>query len=66
MPSTVIAHARYDADKQILTVVFVSGLVYKYLKVPQNVYDAFRSSGSKGAYLNKFIKGHYEYEKEAD
>ena len=63
MPSTVVAHYRYDPEKLILTVQFVSGLIYEYLDVPEDVYEAMKLSRSKGIYLNKYIKGNYEYKK---
>jgi hypothetical protein len=63
MPSTVVAHIRYDPSSATLTVVFVSGMVYKYKDVPEEVYASMKSSGSKGKYLNQYIKGKYEFEK---
>ena len=56
----------YDKDTATLRVIFVSGLVYDYKNVPEEVYHAMKTSGSKGTYLNKHIKGHYEYEKVAE
>jgi len=53
----------YDRDTATLRIIFVSGLVYDYKNVPEEVYEAMKRSGSKGIYLNKHIKGHYEYEK---
>jgi hypothetical protein len=53
----------YDKDTATLRVIFVSGLIYDYKNVPEEVYHAMKTSGSKGTYLNKHIKGHYEYEK---
>jgi len=53
----------YDKDTATLRVIFVSGLVYDYKNVPEEVYLAMKTSGSKGTYLNKHIKGHYAYEK---
>ena len=63
MPSTVVAKYRYNPEKLILTVEFVSGLVYEYLDVPENIYEAFRMSRSKGTFLNTYIKGNYAYQK---
>jgi hypothetical protein len=63
MPSSVVAHVTYDPVKLILTVQFVSGLIYEYIGVPVQVYEELRLSRSKGIYLNKYIKGHYEYKK---
>lgn len=63
MPSSVVARYTYDAAKQVLRVVFVSGLVYDYKDVPPEVYAAMKASGSKGAFLNTEIKGKYAFEK---
>jgi hypothetical protein len=62
MPSTVIDKIEYDAEHWILTVVFQSGKVYYYKDVPGSVYISLRAARSKGRYLNKNIKGVYEYE----
>lgn len=63
MPSTVIAHIDYDALKTILTIQFVSGVVYEYLQVPETVYLSLKQSREKGVYLNKHIKGKFRYRK---
>jgi hypothetical protein len=63
MPSSVIAYMHYDKDSSTLRVGFVSGMVYDYKEVPEKVYLAMKTSGSKGTYLNKHIKGKYEFEK---
>jgi hypothetical protein len=62
MPSTVVDKIAYDETHQILTVVFQSGRVYHYKDVPVGVYNSFRNARSKGRYLNRNIKGIYEYE----
>jgi hypothetical protein len=41
----------------------VSGMVYEYKDVPEEVFNAFKTSGSKGTYLNRHIKGHYAFKK---
>jgi hypothetical protein len=63
MPSTVIANMEYDKAQAVLTIRFVSGVVYQYLDVPEEEYKALRQYREKGVYLNKFIKGKYEYKK---
>jgi len=63
MPSTVISSFQYEPATLTLTVVFVSGMVYNYKGVPEKLYHAMRRSGSKGIFLNNYIKGHYEFEK---
>ena len=63
MPSTVIAYMNYDESKSLLRVGFVSGMVYEYNNVPVEVYREMKTSGSKGAFLNNRIKGHYPFKK---
>jgi len=62
MPSSVIDKIAYNAEKQILTIVFQSGKIYYYKQVPYGTYISLRAARSKGRYLNKNIKGVYEYE----
>jgi hypothetical protein len=66
MPSTVVAHMEYIAETEILRITFVSGLVYDYLHVPLFLYEKMKASKSKGIFLNRHIKGKYEYEKVSD
>jgi hypothetical protein len=61
MPSTVITYFTYDPIKSILRVIFVTGTIYDYLNVPKEVYGAMKRSASKGALLNKYIKGNYAF-----
>lgn len=63
MPSTVISSFSYDNATATLTVKFISGMVYEYKNVPEEVYLAMKTSGAKGIYLNQSIKGKYEFEK---
>ncbi len=66
MPSSVIRKYFYKPELQILTIVYVSGAVYDYLDVPQEVFDDFRAAFSKGTYLNKNIKPYFKYVKKSD
>ena len=63
MPSTVISSFHYDKATHELTVVFISGTVYIYEKVPESTYEEMKRSSSKGVFLNKHIKGTYKFEK---
>ena len=46
-----------------LRVIFQSGSIYDYLKVPEKVYNEMKKASSKGEFLNKEIKPNYEFEK---
>ncbi len=63
MPSSVIKLIEHNATTSRLRITFVSGSVYEYYPVPEEVYEAFRKSGSKGIYFNWHIKEKYEFEK---
>lgn len=51
MPSSVIKSYQYNAEKETLTIVYVSEAVYKYLGVPPDAHENFKSAFSKGKYL---------------
>ena len=63
MPSSVVSFISYNADTATLRITFVSGIIYDYKNVPEKVYHAMKTSGSKGTYLNQHIKGRYTFEK---
>ncbi|PTT03727.1 KTSC domain-containing protein [Pedobacter sp. HMWF019] len=66
MPSSVVASMSYIPESAILRITYVSGRVYEYKDVPRHVYEAMKAAGSKGRYLNEFIKGHYAYKQVLD
>jgi KTSC domain len=37
--------------------------MYEYKKVPEKIFRAMQKAGSKGSYLNRHIKGNFEYKK---
>jgi hypothetical protein len=63
MPSSVVAAIKYDAFSSTLRIVYVSGAVYDYKKVPEEIYNEMKKASSKGEFLNKCIKPNYEFEK---
>ena len=63
MPSSVVANFNYDAARSVLRVFFVSGSIYDYFRVPEDVYEEMKQSGSKGTFLNLRIKGAYPFKK---
>lgn len=66
MPSSVVSSFNYDPQSAALTIRYVSGLVYRYIAVPEKVFKEFKAAGSKGRYLNFNIKGKFKYEKLTD
>ena len=60
--SSSIASIGYDADTETLVVEFVTGRVYRYLGVDEEVHEAFMSAPSKGTFFNEQIRGAYPFE----
>jgi KTSC domain len=67
MPSSVILGMRYVPGTRMLVIVYRGGRgAYRYFDVPMEEWLAFRTSGSKGTYLNEVFKAkNYQYEKVA-
>ena len=61
MPSSVIRSFDYDAARNELSLTFVSGKVYIYQLVPRQVYEAFRTAPSKGAFFNEHIRDRFPF-----
>ena len=59
--SSNIASIGYDAETETLEVEFLSGSIYQYYNVTQTMYDNLMSEGSKGRFLNTYIKNAYPY-----
>jgi len=66
MPSSVVASIQYNASSSTLRVTYVSGVVYDYKNVPEEVYAAMKIAFSKGTFLNQHIKGKYAYERSSN
>ena len=63
MPSTVISAMQYNLESATLKIIFVSGTIYEYQNVPPDKYEAMKTTGSKGKFLNKYIKGYHSFKK---
>ena len=63
MPSSVIKTYHYDPETKELKIIFVSGLIYKYREVPEEIFLRMKAYTSKGAFLNKFIKRNFVFER---
>lgn len=53
----------YDSDIMELHVKFKDGSLYVYTDVPVQIYEGLLGAASKGSYLNREIKGVYNYGK---
>lgn len=59
--SSNIASVGYDEQTQTLEVEFINGTIYQYYNVPLNLYEQLMQEGSKGRFLNTYIKNAYPY-----
>ena len=61
VPSSNLSSVGYDNKTETLEVEFLSGSVYQYYNVPQNIHDELMKAVSKGRFLNTHIKNAYPY-----
>ncbi len=54
--STNISAIGYDYESATLRVDFLKGRSYEYYGVPSELYEGLLYAGSKGQYLNLYIK----------
>lgn len=59
--SSNVASVGYDSVTETLEVEFLSGSVYQYYNVPENMYDQLIKASSKGRFLHIYIKDAYPY-----
>ncbi|HKH46838.1 MAG TPA: KTSC domain-containing protein [Thermoanaerobaculia bacterium] len=59
LTSSAIASVGYDPKRGTLEVEFRSGNVYRYLNVPEEVYQDLLQAKSKGRYFGSSIRGQY-------
>ena len=59
--STNVQSIRYDPQTETLEVEFLSGWVYQYYGVPENMHMQFMQAPSKGQFLNTYIRNSYAY-----
>ncbi|WP_223606738.1 KTSC domain-containing protein [Chryseobacterium sp. OSA05B] len=61
MPSSVVNTYIYFPETEVLRIIYQSGTVYDYLKVPLSISEKFRQARSKGRFLNSVIKRRFKY-----
>ena len=59
--STNVCAVGYDAPTNTLQVQFLSGAVYQYYGVSEDLYSLFMQAPSKGQFLHGNIKNQYAY-----
>ena len=60
--SNLLTTIGYDEEHEVLEVELVSGAVYRYLGVPEEVFDGLRAARSKGRFFNEQVKDCYPWE----
>jgi len=59
--SSNIASIGYDEATETLEVEFLNGSIYQYYNIPSGLYQQLMQEGSKGRFLNTYIKNAYPY-----
>ena len=59
--SSNIASIGYDEAAQTLEVEFLNGSLYQYYNVSVELYQQLMKEGSKGKFLNAYIKNAFPY-----
>jgi hypothetical protein len=61
--STNITAFGYDPESSTLSIKFKSGTTYNYMQVPDKVFEAMKTSASKGRFFQKNIKDLFQHQK---
>lgn len=61
LDSSTIDYAEYFPDRQELRIAFLNKSIYKYEKVPFNIYMGLIHAPSAGSYMWKNIRGKFTY-----
>jgi hypothetical protein len=59
--SDVIHAIGYDADTDVLEIIFNNGSIYQYRAVPREVYEELMRAGSKGKYFQENVREEFDY-----
>lgn len=62
--SSNIEAVGYDDETQELHVQFLSAGYYIYSDVPRKIFDDLMNAPSKGSFLNREVKGIYQFTKQ--
>jgi len=64
--SSSLAAVGYDRAHGWLDIRFKHGVVYRYLGVPEAVYDALMAARSKGSFFRREIQDQYLFVNQGD
>lgn len=61
--SSNVRKIEYDPGTKALVVTFTNGSRYKYLDVPESVFDEASAAKSIGTFIHQNVKSVYQFEK---
>lgn len=59
--SSNLSAVGYDRGDSILVIHFRNGRIYRYLHVPEAIFDALMRAPSMGTFFNQSIKEKFQY-----
>jgi hypothetical protein len=59
--SACLASVAFSVETNTLQLQFRNGLAYEYSGVPLDMYQGLLSAASKGAFVSRFIRGHFAF-----
>ena len=59
--SSDLSSVGFDPSTNTLEIEFLSGSIYQYHNVPENIYDGLMNAGSHGQYFHNHIKDVFQY-----
>lgn len=59
--SACIASVAFSSEENVLQLEFRNGLAYEYFGVSASLYSELLSAQSKGAFVTRFIRGHFPF-----
>ena len=61
--SSVLAAVSYDTGKRVLELEFHSGAIYRYLEVPEEIFNRLLAAESKGQFFGAAIRDKFRSER---
>jgi lysyl-tRNA synthetase class 2 len=61
--SACITSVAFDSESRVLQLEFTNGLIYEYRDVPESVCSDLLSAPSKGAFITRFIRGCFPFQR---
>lgn len=58
-----VAKVGYNKEHKILAIVFLNKSRYHYKEVPGELFNNLKIAPSIGSYLNREVKGNFDYER---